>query len=293
MDRRLREEDRTARKDKYKNATPEQLKIMSLEAKIDAGTATSQDLAEFKALTNSQSPEQRLNALKEKIKTGNFNEADAKEYARLTRGEANVEQNLEQLNKQAEDAMMRILRGEGNLEDNILELHRLKELVDKRAPVMSEERAKELVRRVLNPEDSGLLGKQELALQREIRAKIERLLIAEYPQQQDQLQKASEDTKSAIKVKKREVSSGSDEDKLRKRMELYQLYMQLTNVRADRIKLDRAADIMEAEHRDITQYLDRKLGVTNPIMSFVAFADAKVRNAGAYTRAEMDFFTDI
>ncbi|MBI2420968.1 MAG: hypothetical protein HYV38_02710, partial [Candidatus Levybacteria bacterium] len=164
---------------------------------------------------------------------------------------------------------------------------------------MSEKRARELVRRVLNPEDSGLLGKQELALQREIRAKIERLmaldlyLIAEYPQQQDQLQKASEDTKSAIKVKKREVSSGSDEDKLRKRMELYQLYMQLTNVRADRIKLDRAADIMEAEHRDITQYLDRKLGVTNPIMSFVAFADAKVRNAGAYTRAEMDFFTDI
>jgi len=278
---------------KAKTAEAQQQRTTELQGKIKNGTATEDELKEYRGLKKQEDPEVRRQALEKKILDGDFTDAEAAEWKKLSsKGEAGKENpqkpketEAEQIKKEMEELGVKILRGDGDRAENMAKLQQLRDKADGLKPQMLEERAKQLVNSVLNPDKSTLLKTaKEIAIQREIKAKLEQLMALEMqvlmaPQRLEALKRQGEQIKGQIAAVERETQGMTDmsnEQTFKKRMDRYSLYMQLTNVKAAMVQTRAAVPILIGQYKDTMQYVRRKLGVTHGFTAFLEWADAKL-----------------
>lgn len=273
--------------------TPEsrQQRITELQKKITDGTVTPDELKEYRNLKQQENPEVRRKVLKEKILKGDFTDEVAAEFIELLKSEGRQEENhnpqaeLEKINQEIEELGVKILRGEGDRVENIVRLQQLRYKALGVKPEISEERARQLVRDVLNPDRSiSRKTTKEIALQREIKRKLEQLMALEMqvlmaPQRLKALKRKAEEIKNKIAVTEEQtkgVIGMNNEKTFEERMKLYPLYMQLANVKAEIVNTKMAIPILIGQYKDIMQYVRRKLGITNVFTAFLEWAEAKL-----------------
>jgi len=142
---------------KIKPPEERQQRIEELQKKIEKGTATRDELIEYRNLKG-------LQTLTDKILSGEFTDDDLGKWEELVAGKENPQEpketEVEQIRREIEELGIKILRNEGDRVENIVRFQQLWNRANGLKPQMSEERARQLVNSVLNPDKSPLFLKQ-------------------------------------------------------------------------------------------------------------------------------------
>lgn len=159
------------------------------------------------------------------------------------------------------------------------------------------EQARNIAKRAMGPELQ-LRKNKELRVQKEVSKELQRLMALEMqiltmPKRINELKKQREDLKGRIQSQHSSIeASGDPQEQSRKKMEIYPLYMQLANTKAEIVKARYAISLYKAEYKDVMQHIRRRLGVTGGFGAYMEWAGAKVSIATANTNFEISNLLD-
>lgn len=267
-------------------AKAQQQRAQALEAKIKDKTATPDEIRELRDLK--QDPEQQRQILEQKALDGTITDDEADKLGALNSkdtthaAELTPEQQTEQLNAQIDqlgtELMTKLGKGQEVTEKDAQKLQELMGQKDLQKEGFTPDQIRGIMKTVRRrgSETHSMVAK-------ELQAKVQELMALELtllsiPKNQDALREQRREVQGQADARHKEANRLQGDERLRVKGQEYALYMQIANINASIIRQKYEADVIDAERRDLEQYVRRKAGVTGGGRAVLEFAGAKINN---------------